>query len=693
MLNKPTPPIAQKVAKSLVAHDHERIDPYYWMRDDERTDPTILAYLNAENAHTQAALSETTSFQTKLYDEIVSRIVKDESTVPYLDDGSWRYTRYEEGKEYPIHCRRLGTLEAAEEVVLDVNDLATGHDYYAAAGLAISPDGKTLAFAEDTVSRRLYTLRFRDLESGEFSETRIPNVSSSVVWAKDNKTIFYIVKESGTLREYQLWRHVLGTEPSSDQLIYEEADSEFSLWCSRTTSRQYVMIGSYQTVTHEVRVIDAGKPESDPIVLLERERGHEYGVDHAPGENGGRFYIRTNWDAKNFRLMSATLAETSDKSTWREEIGGRTDVFLETFEIFKDHLAVSERHRAKTRVRVIPWQAPGDAVEIEFDEEVFVVGFGVNLTIETDTVRLSYTSMTTPPSVIDFNMNTRDRELKKEQRVLGGFKKGDYTAKRLMVTARDGTEIPVSLVYRRDLDRSVPQPVLQYAYGSYGISTDPSFSSIRVSLLDRGFVWAIAHVRGGQENGRPWYEDGKLLNKQNTFTDFVDVTAHLIETGWTSAEQTFAFGGSAGGLLMGAIANMRPELYRGIVASVPFVDVVTTMLDETIPLTTYEYDEWGNPNDKAYYETMLAYSPYDNISEQPYPSMFIIAGLHDSQVQYWEPAKWVAKLRDQKTDDNLLLLHTNMEAGHGGASGRFRRHKETAMWFAFLLELAARGAS
>ena len=676
-------PIAKKIAKEMVTHDHARVDNYYWMRDDKREDPEILAHLTAETAFAKSSLAHTEGFQTNLFDEIVGRIVKDESTVPFLDLGDWHYSRYEEGKEYPIHCRKRGSLDAAEEVTLDVNQLAEGHDYYSAQGLCITDDGNTLSYGEDTLSRRVYTIRFRNLETKETLDERLEGCAARSFWAKDGTTLFYIRKEEGTLREYQVWRHTLGTIQADDVLIYEETDSEFLLWLGQTKSRDHVMIGSYHTTTTEMQILDRANPEVAPVVFLPREKGHEYTVDHA----GGRFYIHTNWEAINFRLMSAASDQTTDKAVWSEEIPARDNVFLDQFAVFKDFLVVRERTNALNQLRVLPHANRNAATTIEFDEVVNVSAIGTNRVWDTSVVRLSYTSLTTPPSVIDFDTATGERTLMKEERVLGGFDKADYESARVTAIARDGTEVPVSLVFRKDLDRSKPQPLLLYGYGSYGITIDPTFSSHRVSMLDRGVVWAIAHIRGGQINGRPWYNNGKLEHKNNTFTDFVDATLHLQKQGWTTPDKTFAFGGSAGGLLMGAVSNMRPELYTGVVASVPFVDVVTTMLDETIPLTTYEYDEWGNPNHKNFYNIMLAYSPYDNVEAKDYPNMLIMTGLHDSQVQYWEPAKWVAKLRELKTGDEKLLFHCNMEAGHGGASGRFRKHKETAMMFAFLLDL------
>ena len=678
------PPVAAAVPELFEAHGHRRTDDYHWMRDDSRSDPQILAHLEAENAYTEAALAPTASLRETLFDEIVGRIKKDDSTVPYRLRGNWYYVRFREGAEYPIYCRRRETMEAGEEILLDANVEAARHSYYQAAGLAVTPDSRLLAYGEDTVSRRIYTLRFRDLDRGEILPDHIEGTSGQAVWAADSETVFYVRKHAVTLRDYQVWRHKLGADPSSDSLVYEETDEEFYVWIEKSRSREYILIGSSQTICDEVRYLPADDPTAEPVVAIGRERGHEYAVDHAHG----RFWIYTNDNARNFRLVSAAPGEMADRSRWREEVPARDDVYLGSFLLFSDHLVVAERENALTQLRVIPLADRDAAYTIEQPEEVFVVGLGTNPELESTTLRFNYTSLTTPPSVIDFDMRTRERVVLKEEEVLGGFDKSEYQTTRVFATAADGAEIPISLVWRRDLDRSRPQPLLLYGYGAYGISSDPAFQSPRLSLIDRGFIFAIAHIRGGQEKGRPWYEAGRLEHKMNTFTDFIAASEHLIAGGWTDSDRLFALGGSAGGLLMGAIANMRPDLYRGIVSLVPFVDVVTTMLDETIPLTTFEYDEWGNPNVEKDYRTMLAYSPYDNIAAQDYPAILVLTGLHDSQVQYWEPAKWVAKLRATKTDDNPVLLHVNMDAGHGGSSGRFRRHRETAMMWAWLLELA-----
>jgi len=680
----PTPPDPRREPRVLVTHGHERVDEYYWMRDDARQDPEILAHLTAETEHARAAMAPWDTLRGRLYDEIVGRIAKDDESVPVHVDGWWYSTRYAKDKEYPIFCRREGQVDAPEQVYFDANAAAEGSAYYDVQGLTVTRDGRTLAYAEDRVSRRVYTLRFRDLETGEDHPEAIEGASGDVAWANDHRTAFYVRKEPGTLREYQVWRHVLGTDPADDVCVFEETDPEFHIGVWRTKSRRYVVIGSFQTVSTEMRFVPADTPGADFQVFLPRERDHEYSIAHA----GDRFFIRTNWNATNFRLMSVTPDATANRDAWREEIPHRDDVFFRGLEVFRDHLVVGERRDGLARLRVIPWADRDTDHEITFDEEVFHTDLGANPDFDTTTLRFVYTSLTTPASVFDYDMNARTRTLMKRQEVLGDFDPARYETHRATATARDGTRVPVSVVHRRDLDRSRPQPLLQYGYGAYGISMDPVFGSARLSLLDRGFVYAIAHIRGGQELGRPWYEAGKLERKQNTFSDFVDVSKHLQAEGWTTPDQCFAMGGSAGGLLVGAVANQAPELYRGIVAQVPFVDVVTTMLDESIPLTTFEYDEWGNPNEEQAYRTMLAYSPYDNVAAQPYPHLFVLTGLHDSQVQYWEPAKWVAKLRATKTDDKPLLFHCNLEAGHGGASGRFRRHEETAMVYGFLLHHA-----
>ncbi len=680
MKEKPVPPVAEKKPKELTIHGHTRVDDYFWLR--ERENPEVIAYLEAENAYTEAMLEHTKPLQEKLYQEIVGRIKQTDESVPYFWNGYHYYTRFEEGKEYPIYCRKKGSMEAAEEIMLDVNKMAEGYDYYQVVGLEVSPDNTWLAFGVDTVSRRKYTIYFKNLKTGEILDENIPLTTGGSAWANDNKTLFYSVKDPQTLRTYKIFRHTVGTDPKHDQMVWHEADETFSTGVYKTKSQNYIMIGSWSTLSTEYRYLDADDPNGDFRIIQPRERDHEYSVDHF----GDHFYIVTNWKAKNFRLMK-TPVERTRKRNWVEVIPHREDVLLEDIEIFKNHLVLEERKDGLTQLRIRRWDGSKDEY-LDFGEAAYTAYISTNPEFDTPVLRYGYTSLTTPNSTYDYNMDTGEKTLLKRQEVVGDFSPENYHAERLYAQAKDGTRIPISLVYRTDLDRSKPAPMLLYGYGSYGYSMNPTFNSARLSLLDRGFIFAIAHVRGGQELGRQWYEDGKLLKKKNTFTDFIDCAEYLIDKGYTTPEQLFAMGGSAGGLLMGAVINMRPDLWKGVIAAVPWVDVVTTMLDDTIPLTTSEYDEWGNPNDKTYYEYMLSYSPYDNVEAKDYPAMLVLTGLHDSQVQYWEPAKWVAKLRALKTDDNPLLLKVDMTTGHSGASGRFKRYKETALEYAFILDLA-----
>ena len=681
--DRPEPPVAKRVPHRLEAHGQVRTDDYYWLK--ERENPEVVAYLEAENAYTEAVTAHTAALQEELFDEIVARIPQVDESAPYLLDGYWYYRRFEEGEEYPIHARRKGSLEAPEEVMLDVPEMAEGHSFYAVSGLQVSPDNRTLAFAVDTVGRRKYTVRFKDLATGEMLPDELPERTPNVAWAGDGKTVFYTRQHPETLRWYRTYRHVLGTDPAQDVLVYEEADEEFSSYVYRTKSREYVVIGSQQTESNEYRYLRADDPTGDFRVFLQREPGHEHSLDHA----GGRFYVRTNDGAKNFRLVSTPVEDTS-RASWREVIPHRPDVYLGSFQVFRDHLVASERREGLNRLRVLPLAegSDGDGHYVELDEPAYAVFLTDNHEVDTATARFSYSSMTTPWSVYDYDLETRERTLVKRDRVGGGFDSADYRTERLHAPARDGRKVPVSIVYREGFTPDGSRPLLLYGYGSYGATIDPSFSSARLSLIDRGFVFAIAHVRGGQVYGRDWYEEGRLLRKKNTFTDFIDAAELLVEEGYADPERLYAQGGSAGGLLMGAVVNLRPDLWDGVVAQVPFVDVVTTMLDPAIPLTTGEYDEWGDPNERAYYDYMLSYSPYDNVAAGDYPSLLVTTGLHDSQVQYWEPAKWVAKLRAMRTDHDPLLLKTNMEAGHGGTTGRFKSQKETAFIYAFLLDLA-----
>ena len=666
----------------LVIHGNTRVDDYYWLR--ERESPEVVAYLTAENEYLESAMAHTDALQEKLYEEIVGRIKEDDESVPYRFRDYYYQARYEEGGEYPIHVRRAGSADGPEEIMVDVNALAEGHEFFAASvGVGgISENQRILAFATDTVGRRTYTIRFLDLETGEYLPDEIPDVTPNVAWAADNRTLFYTRQDPETLRWYQVFRHELGTDPAADELVYEEADEEFSVGVGRTQSREYLFIAAQQTLSSEYRYVKATEPHAEFQVILPREPNHEYSVDHF----GDHFYFRTNDSAPNFRLTRAPVANPS-RDNWEEVVAHRDDVLLEGFDIFRDHLVIEERENGLVRFRVKPWTG-GEEHYVEFDDPAWAAFTTGNLEFDTSVLRYGYTSMTTPFSTFDYDMDTRERTLLKQTEVVGDFDPANYQSERLWAPARDGRRVPVSLVYRKGFERDGSAPLLLYGYGSYGASMDATFSSARLSLLDRGFVYAIAHVRGGEELGRSWYEDGKLLNKMNTFTDFIDVAEFLVGEGYADPDRVFAMGGSAGGLLMGAVVNMRPDLWRGVVAAVPFVDVVTTMLDETIPLTTSEYDEWGNPNDPEYYDYMLSYSPYDNVIAVDYPNLLVTTGLHDSQVQYWEPAKWVAKLRALKTDENRLYLQTNMDAGHGGASGRFRRNRETALEYAFILDLA-----
>ena len=666
-------------------------DNYFWMRlsDDQKEAETpdaqtaeVLDYLNRENAYKEEVLKSTEGFQEDLFNEIVGRIKQDDSSVPVKDNGYWYYTRYEEGNEYAIHCRKKESMDAEEEIMLNVNDLAEGYSYYALGGRAVSTNNKLLAFSEDTVSRREYTLRFKNLATGEYLEDRIPATTGGATWANDNKTLFYTKKDPVTLRSHRIYKHVLGTDASEDVLVYEETDETFSCGVGKTKSEAYIMIGSYSTVSTEWRFIDANNVEGDWTVIQPRERDLEYSVAHM----GDHFYITTNRDAKNFKLVKTPVTATT-YDNWEDVLPHRDNTLLEGIEMFKDFLVIEERTQGLTQLRIRAWDGSKDEY-IEFNDPAYMAYVGANPDFDTQKLRFGYTSMTTPNSVYEMDMMTNERELLKQQEVLGGdFDPANYTSERILVKARDGVEVPVSIVYRTGVERNGQNPFLLYGYGSYGYSLDAGFSSTRLSLLDRGFVYAIAHIRGGQEMGRAWYEDGKLFNKMNTFTDFIDCGQAMVDLGFTSSEHMYAMGGSAGGLLMGAVINMAPNLFNGVIAAVPFVDVINTMLDESIPLTTGEFDEWGNPKDPAYFDYIMQYSPYDQVKAQDYPHMLVTTGYWDSQVQYWEPAKWVAKLRDHKTDDHLLLMHCNMETGHGGASGRFKQFRETAMEYAFLFML------
>ncbi len=673
------PPVAKIIPKELTAHGDTRIDNYYWL--NERDNPEVLAYLEAENAYKDAVMAHTRDLQDKLFNEIVGRIKQTDMSVPYKDQGYYHYTRYEEGYEYPIYCRKEGSLDAKEEIILNVNEMAKGYDFFNVAGYSMSADNNLISYGVDTVSRRLYTLYFMDLTTGKVFEDVIPNASGRAAWANDNKTVFYALKDTTTLRPYKIMKHVLGTDVSEDTLIYTEEDETFDTFVYKTKSKKYLMIVSGQTLSTEYRFLDADDPDGKFQVIQPREKNLEYRVDHYHD----KFYIRTNWDAKNFRLMEAPVDKTT-KENWTEVIPHRDDVLFEEVEIFKNFLVLGERKNGLTQIHIIKWSDRSDHY-LDFGEEAYSAYIGTNPNFDTDFLRYNYTSLTTPDSIYDYDMASGEKKLLKREEILGDFDPANYVTERHYATARDGTKVPISLVYRKGLEKNGDNPLLLNGYGSYGASSDPYFSSDLLSLLNRGFVYAIPHIRGGSEMGRYWYEEGKLLKKKNTFYDFIDCGIYLIEQKFTNPDKMFAWGGSAGGLLMGAVVNIRPDLWKGVIADVPYVDVITTMLDTSIPLTTGEFDEWGNPQIKEYYDYMLSYSPYDQVEAKDYPAMLVTTGYHDSQVQYFEPAKWVAKLRAMKTDDNPLIFHINMEAGHGGVSGRFRQYRETALVYAFMLDL------
>ena len=681
MSDKIQPPVAKIVPKTLEKHGDKRIDNYYWL--NERENPEVIDYLNKENEYYQKLTAHTKPLQDDLFLEMKSRIKEDDSSVPYLYNGYYYITRYETGKDYPIYSRKKGSLEANEEIMFDCNEMAKGQSYFNLSGISISEDNKWVAFGVDLLSRRQYTIQIKNLETGEILPVKLENTTGGSTWAGDNKTLFYTRKDLQTLRSDKIYKHTLGTDASSDVVIFHEKDDTFSTFVYKEKSKKYLVIGSSSTLTSEYQILEANNPNGAFRIFQKRTRGLEYSISHY----GDSFYIVTNKDkATNFKLMKTPETATSAEN-WTDLIGHRKDVLLEGIDIFKDYLVVEERSNGLNKIQIRPWNGKG-AYYLPFAIATYTAYTTTNVDFDTEILRYGYQSMATPSSVIDFNMRTQEKKVLKEQEVLGGkFDKNNYIEERIWATATDGTKVPISIVYRKGIQKDGKNPLLLYAYGSYGATMDPYFSSTRLSLLDRGFIYAIAHIRGGEDLGREWYENGKLLKKKNTFTDFVDCSKFVIAEKYTSAEHLYAEGGSAGGLLMGAIVNMAPELYNGVIAQVPFVDVITTMLDDTIPLTTGEYDEWGNPNEKKYYDYMLSYSPYDQVKEQAYPNMYVSTGLHDSQVQYWEPAKWVAKLRVFKTNDKQLFLDTNMDAGHGGASGRFEALKELAKEFAFLLDL------
>jgi len=672
-------PKAKEIPYEMTIHGDTRVDEFYWLRD--RENPEVIEYLNAENSYREKIMIGTEALQEHLYHEMVGRIKKDDSSVPYELDGYFYYTRYEGDLEYPLYCRKLGSLEAEEEIMLNVNELAEGHDYYQVSGLSMHPSNQKISFGVDTVSRRIYTIYTKDLITGAIDQVTENECTGGSTWSADGNHLFYTVKDAETLRSDKIkrWDALTGVH----EVIFEEKDETFSTFVYKTRSKEFIIIGSGSTMSDEYRFIPANDPLAEFQIIQPRERGLEYGVSHF----GEHFYIRTNADgATNFKLIKAPVASPS-KANWEDVIAHREEVYLESMELFSDYLVLEERSNGLTQLRIQPWG--GDAYYLPFEEEVYTAYLGNNPSFDQAHLRYGYTSLTTPGSVIDYDFSTGKKTVQKQQEVVGGYDASEYETKRLWATAADGTKVPVSLVYKKSMLReNGPNPTLLYGYGSYGITIDPSFSTVRLSLLDRGFVYAIAHIRGSQYMGRPWYENGKMFDKKNTFTDFINCAEALIEEGYATPETLMAMGGSAGGLLMGAVVNERPDLFRGVIAAVPFVDVVTTMLDETIPLTTGEFDEWGNPKNEDSYHYMKSYSPYDNVKAQDYPAMLITTGLHDSQVQYWEPAKWIARLRKTRTNpEQPLLMYCNMETGHGGASGRFAALKETAMEYAFFLDL------
>jgi len=685
-------PSAEKQAKSLTIHNSTRIDNYFWMRltDEQKIakkkdlqTQKVEAYLNSENEYFDKVTASTNNFQKELFEEMKGRIKEDDTSVPYFRNNYYYITRFEKGSQYPIYSRKKESLEVDEEILFDVNQEAQEHEYFQLGALNVSPDNKLVAFAIDTVSRRQYTIQIKNLETGELLTDKIENTTGGSVWSNDNKTLFYTKKDPLTLRSSSIYRHVLGTDASEDVIVFEEKDETYSTYVYKTKSHKFIVIGSSSTLSSEFRIISADKPYGDWRVIQPREDNLEYSLAHY----GDYFYIQTNKDdAINFKLMKTPVNKTT-KENWVDVIPHRNETLLEDVSIFKNYLVIEERSNGLGKIRIKTWDGKEDYY-LPFNEETYSAGVYANPEFDTDVIRYSYNSMTTPNSVIDFNMKNQTKEVKKEQEVLGGkFDKNNYKSERVWATARDGKKVAISLVYHKDTELNKNTPLLQYAYGSYGYTISDGFSTTRLSLLDRGFVYAVAHIRGGQYLGREWYNDGKMMNKMNSFFDFIDCSKYLIENSYTSAKHLYAMGGSAGGLLMGGVSNLNPELYNGIIAAVPFVDVISTMLDESIPLTTGEFDEWGNPKEKEAYEYMLSYSPYDQVTSKEYPNMLVTTGYFDSQVQYWEPAKWVAKLRELKTDTNTLLLHTNMDVGHGGASGRFDALKETAIDYTFLLAL------
>jgi oligopeptidase B len=686
------PPVAPIKPKVFTDFGIQRTDNYYWL--NQPTDQPVLKYLNAENTYFDQQMAAAVPMQKKLAQEIKNRIKQEDATEPYRDNGYYYYSRYEFGREYPIYCRKKGSVIGTEEILLNGDEMGTGQAYFQIGDWAVSDNNQLLAFSTDTVSRRLYTLRFRNLATGKNFPERIANTGGEVVWAADNKTVFYTRKDVTTLLPYQVYRHVLGTDPKTDALVYEEKDNTFNVHLARSKSKKYIGLNLVSSLSSEYRYLDAALPTEQPRVFQRREKDHLYDVEHL----GDKFYIRTNWMAPNYRLMMTPVTATG-KSAWADALTRHPEIFLDNFDVFKEYLVLNERKGGLRQLRVISLKDKQEHY-LSFDEQAYTATIGINPELDTPVLRYNYTSLTTPPSIFEYDMSTRANTLVKEQAVLGNYNKFDYVTERVFVKSRDNKFIPMSIVYKKGTKLDGSAPLLQYAYGSYGFSQDPTFSAARLSLLNRGFVYALCNIRGGQEMGRQWFEDGRMLHKINSFNDFIDCSEYLTKQHsaangnaaaakqqFTSPDKLFAMGGSAGGLLMGAVVNMRPDLYKGVIAAVPFVDVVTTMSDPSIPLTTSEYDQWGNPADEEYFKYMLSYSPYDNVKRQSYPNLLVTTGLHDSQVQYFEPAKWVAKLRAMKTDKNLLLLHTDMAAGHGGASGRFKSIDDTARQYAFMLML------
>ncbi len=676
------PPVAKRIDHRMTEHGNERNDPYFWMRDDTRTQPAVLDHLRAEHAYFEAGFAPLRPLQQRLTAELRARVKEDDSSVPVFEDGWWYYTRFENGRQYPIEARRKGSMDAPEEILIDGNERAVGHNFYQLANTAVSEDGRILGVAEDIVGRREYTVRFKDLASGQWLADEIPAVGPAIVFADDNRTVYVVEEDKTTLLPYQIKRHVLGRPYAQAELVYEEKDNTFGVGVQRSKSDRYIMIYVGSTLTTELRLGSAADPRANFQVYLPRERGHEYEVDDA----GDRFVIKSNKGAPNFQLLTAPVKVPGDPASFKPLLAHRDDAFIQGYEVFAGRVAVNERSGGLRKIRLVPLDGAKSEL-LDQADAAYVMQLQSTPDLASGKLRYGYTSMTTPPSVYELDFATGERKLLKREPVLGGYDAANYTSEFRFATARDGAQVPVWLAYRKGTPRDGTAPLYQYAYGSYGASADPAFNGNVISLLDRGFVYAIAAIRGGQEMGRQWYEDGKLLKKKNTFNDFVDVTDFLVKEGYAAKDKVFAMGGSAGGLLMGAVVNQAPDRYRGVIAHVPFVDVISTMLDETIPLTTGEFDEWGNPKDAEYHAYMLSYSPYDQVRAQAYPAMLVTTGLHDSQVQYFEPAKWVARLRELKTDANPLLFKVNMEAGHGGRSGRFNRLEETAEDYAFMLGL------